>query len=141
MTRADAILLIRYATCVMTGLNKGLARLMDTALDNIIAALRGSQPCPDTGIVSCGCGAIAKVRKSQAPHSGYYIVCQNINCICNVGFDRDTSGVPLGYFKTEEEAIKAWNTAMGYTAPPRPGAIGPDAGEMDPNGDEGATHE
>lgn len=29
-------------------------------------------------------------------------------------------------------------TVMGYTTPPRPGAIGPDAGEMDPNGDEGA---
>ena len=86
------------------------------AIDTAIAALLSSQPGPITGLVPCGCGAIAKVRKSQAPYSGYYIVCQNINCICNVGFDRDTSGVPLGYFKTEEEAIKAWNTAMGWRA-------------------------
>ncbi len=27
---------------------------------------------------------------------------------------------------------------MKWTNPPRPGAIGPDAGEMAPNGDEGA---
>ena len=27
------------------------------------------------------------------------------------------------------------------TVPPRPGAIGPEMGEMAPNGDEGATHE
>ena len=53
MTRADAILLIRYATCVMTGLNKGLARLMDTALDNIIAALRGPPSPAPTPQGSC----------------------------------------------------------------------------------------
>ena len=95
----------------MTGYQTDAVReaIKTLAKDNNVPV---KQPDPITGLVPCGCGAIAKVRKSQAPYSGYYIVCQNINCICNVGFDRDTSGVPLGYFKTEEEAIKAWNTAM-----------------------------
>ena len=36
-----------------------------------------------------------------------------------------------------ELAIKAWNTAMGYTAPPRPGAIGPEQDGTAPIGDKG----
>ena len=45
-----------------------------------------------------------------------------------------------GYTVSEahSEAKGAWNTSHGYTAPPRPGAIGPGTGETDPNGEEGA---
>ena len=42
--------------------------------------------------------------------------------------------------EAHDMAKEAWDAAMGYTPPPRPGAIGPETGEMAPNGDEGAEH-
>jgi hypothetical protein len=50
-------------------------------------------------------------------------------------------------FVTEEDAINwiqktgKWRPGEEKTEPPRPGAIRQDAGEMAPNGDEGATYE
>ena len=55
--------------------------------------------------------------------------------------------VNMPMFATEEDAIGwiqktgKWWPGEEKTEPPRPGAIGPETGEMDPNGDEGATHE
>ena len=79
------------------------------------------QPDPITGLVPCG------GRKAM------------LCCTVGEGFWVACSGVSqANRYETEAFAIKAWNESMGYTAPPPSGAIGPDAGEMDPNGDEGA---
>ena len=83
-----------------------------------IDALRGPQPDPDTGLVPCGCGGKAGFHYSVVIDNDCYVECG----ICGVH-----SKVAL----SEEKARDAWNTAMS-------GATGPDAGEMAPNGDEGA---
>ena len=83
---------------------------------------RGPQPDPITGLVPCGCGGKAMIHECH--NLSYVIYC-------------DKCKIETNYQLTADTAKDAWNTAMGYTAPPRPGAIGPDAGEMDPNG-EGA---
>ena len=80
------------------------------------------QPDPITGLVPCGCGGKAMIHECH--NLSYVIYC-------------DKCKIETNYQLTADTAKDAWNTAMGYTAPPRPGAIGPDAGEMDPNGDEG----
>ena len=98
------------------------------AEDNNVPA---KQPDPITGLAPCGCGG--EVEQEDF-HDGFFpysrVTCrgcwtETTRCRC-----------------TTEEAHKmariGWNASHGYTAPPRPGAIVPDAGEMDPNGDEGA---
>ena len=79
------------------------------------------QPDPITGLVPCG------GRKAM------------LCCTVGEGFWVACSGVSqANRYETEAFAIKAWNESMGYTAPPRPGAIVPNAGGMAPNGEEGA---
>ena len=80
------------------------------------------QPDPITGLAPCGCGGDA-VRNGMSFFYAYITSCSE----CGT----------LAWSKTsQQEADNNWNTAMGYTAPPLPGAIGPDAGEMAPNGEE-----
>ena len=99
---------------------------MEYKLDRALCALGVyKQPDPITGLVPCGCGGRVEIHFSGYEPDDYHVVCEQ----CHVG-TWDVTG--------EENAKRVWNTAMGYTAPPRPGAIGPDAGEMVPNGDEGA---
>ncbi len=87
--------------------------------------LRGPQPDPKTGLVPCGCGGKAGFHYSVIVDNDCYVEC---------GICGGHTMVAL----SEDKARDAWNTAMGYTAPSRQGAIGPDASEMDSNGDEGA---
>jgi hypothetical protein len=94
------------------------------------------QPDPITGLVPCGCGGKAAVKKGVNHRSGYYVICEK--CECNIGFDRDDYLRPYGDYPTEERAVSDWDTAMGYTSPPRPGAIGPKKDGTAPNGDKGA---
>ena len=92
-----------------------------TEILDAYAALCVPQPDPITRLVPCG------GRKAM------------LYCTVGEGFWVACSGVSqANRYETEAFAIKAWNESMGYTAPPRPGAIGPDAGEMAPNGDGGA---
>jgi hypothetical protein len=88
------------------------------AIEKAVEALSGPTPDPDTGLVACGCGGKAGFHYSVIVDNDCYVECG----ICGVH-----SKVAL----CEEKARDAWNTAMS-------GATGPDAGEMAPNGDEGA---
>ena len=117
-----------------SGINN-LRIAVSTVLSAIMGMYSAPQPDPITGLVPCGCGGKAAVKKGVNHRSGYYVICEK--CECNIGLDRDDYLRPYGAYPTEEQAVSDWNTAMGCTAPPRPGAIGPDAGEMAPNGDEG----
>lgn len=65
------------------------------AIDIAIAALRGPQPDPETGLVPCGCGGKAEI--------GQY---------CEVTCDKCGASVPANY--TEADAKAAWNRAMGW---------------------------
>ena len=109
------------------------------------ATLRGAQPDPITGLVPCGCGGNARIKHDGSystkcitknadetvryesatvvypGHTHAWVDCDNNKCRCSVGY---CGGL---IFRTDEEARDAWNVAMGYTAPPLPGAIGPDA--------------
>ena len=98
---------------------------MEYKLDRALCVLGVyEQPDPITGLVPCGCGGDAEMHFGVYEQNDHYVECR----ACHIG-TRVITG--------EENATRVWNTAMGYTAPPRPGAIGPDAGEMAPNGDEG----
>jgi hypothetical protein len=56
------------------------------------------KPCPFCGDVD---GVkIEPYHNSYRQHDGYDVSCQNIHCIFQ----------PSGWTKTEEEAIKEWNT-------------------------------
>ena len=106
-------------TCFM-----GLPYGFDTPDDAWAAwriAMGGPQPDPITGLVPCGCGGKAIMLCDLE----YAVACEK--CLINLPYA----------FDTKELARQAWNAAMGYTDPPRPGAIGPETGEMAPNGDEG----
>ena len=98
-----------------------LAGIVHQAMIMGAEALRGPQPDHIPGLVPCG------GRKAM------------LCCTVGEGFWVACSGVSqANRYETEAFAIKAWNESMGYTAPPRPGAIGLGTGEMAPNGDEGA---
>ena len=138
MNREEAILRLRVqreqAAEVLEKFQKGIyghGGKVGVAIDTAIAALRGPQPDPITGLVPCGCGGKARLWPSDPTQFTHVITDYEAGCTeCAM-----TTGWVRG---KQENAMKVWNTAMGYTAPPRPGAIGPDAGEMAPNGDEGA---
>ena len=94
------------------------------AIEKAVEALRGPEPDPDTGLVPCGCGGKARLlRKPIGNWVDHKIAC-------------DSCTIETAWVAGKDSANMAkieWNTAMGYTAPSRP-----DAGEMAPNGDEGA---
>ena len=94
----------------------------DKMLD-AIDALKPPTPDPITGLVPCGCGCEPELRDED--RGWYQVYCTG--CDMHGGNSHTPDGV-----------IEEWNTAMGYTAPPRPGAIGPETGEMAMNGDENA---
>ena len=99
-------------------INRYTQEELGKALPTAIAGLRGPQPDPDTGLVPCGCGCAPELRDEY--RGWYQVYCTG--CDMHGGNSHTPDGV-----------IEEWNTAMGYTAPSRP-----DAGEMAPNGDEGA---
>lgn len=121
-----------------------LADIYTTALDTTLSALRDAlqrQPDPITGLVPCGCGGKAKYINSY--YDDVWMYENYVGCPGCYASSAHISTSKHGYSKAMEAEIKLklkdnWNTSHGYTAPPRPGAIGPGTGEMDPNGDEGA---
>lgn len=126
MTREEAIKTLKDRIEQYTGgVHPGEREILLEAL----AALRGPQPDPETGLVPCGCGGKAKIWPSdlrQAVVTAYQVGC--IECAMTTDWVRGK----------QENAVKFWNTAMGYTAPPRPGAIGPEQDRTASNGDKGA---
>ena len=100
MTREQAIevLIDRYNSGVIRGRTDDEWRL---ATDTVIAALRGPQPDPDTGLVPCGCGGKAGFHYSVIVDNDCYVECG----ICG----EHTKVAP-----SEEKARDAWNTAMGW---------------------------
>jgi hypothetical protein len=117
MTREEAAnLLDHYCygnTNILRECDDDIAEKIQTAMDEAIAALRGPQPDPITGLVPCGCGGKAVIHDHQnygEPGMNYWVGCDNQKCDCTVGMYLDETG----RFEKKEDAIKAWNTAMGY---------------------------
>ena len=72
------------------------------ATETVIAALRGPQPDPETGLVRCGCGGKAETHELYGDFSGTYMTdCKK----CATGTTQ---------YNTKKEAQDAWNTAMGW---------------------------
>lgn len=78
----------------------------------------GPQPDPITGLVPCGCGGKAILFHQPDIEDGdrWAVFCEK------------TCGMETSDMTSLEYAVETWNTGMGYTAPPRPGAIVPDGG-------------
>ena len=76
------------------------------AFDMAIAALRGPQPDPDTGLVRCGCGGKAEIRKWEWSNDSYIAGCTV--CDANVDFPYDIDET--------DKIISDWNRAMGWRA-------------------------
>lgn len=80
--------------------------LICSSIDTALAALRGSQPDPITGLIRCGCGGQAVFEGSfldEEVPSSYRVSLSCIEC-----------GISTIAYEYEQEAMKAWNTAMGY---------------------------
>lgn len=95
MTREDAIFFLN-------GLRSN--NNCDETIDMAIAALRGPQPDPITGLVPCGCGGKAILFDIEGPGSDgdrWAVFCEKT---CGMGTS-DLTG--------REYAVKVWNTAMG----------------------------
>ena len=106
-------------------------------LEHASAKIKGPQPDAETGLVPCGCGGSASFHVSYDDKNWSTTVKIACNkCLINVAFSAlyELRGVEA----LSGDAKNAWNAAMGYTEPPRPGAIGPETGETAPNG-EGAS--
>ena len=82
------------------------ANNLQEAINMAIAALREKQqrqPDPDTGLVPCGCGGKAKIWPSDLRQAtDYEVGCTE--CAMTTGWVRGK----------QENAIKVWNTAMGW---------------------------
>ncbi len=89
---------------------------------NKLLAEDNNVPCKPSDRCGCGGKAILTDYTVEGALKQYSVACET----CFIG-------LPYG-FDTPDDAWAAWRRAMGTPS----GAIGPDAGEMDPNGDEGA---
>ena len=79
------------------------ANNLQEAINVAIAALRGPQPDPDTGLVRCGCGGKAEIRKWEWSNDSYIAGCTV--CDANVDFPYDIDET--------DKIISDWNRAMG----------------------------
>ncbi|NLG11396.1 MAG: hypothetical protein GX562_07710 [Coriobacteriaceae bacterium] len=80
---------------------------LQEAINMAIAALRGPQPDPDTGLARCGCGGKAKIWPSDPTQFTHVITDYEVGCTeCAM-----TTGWVRG---KQENAMKVWNTAMGW---------------------------
>jgi hypothetical protein len=75
-------------------------KLASTALTALRDVLQ-RQPDPETGLVRCGCGGKAKCLHHLTPDGDYAVKCGK----CKIMTD---------WFNSPEDAIKAFNTAMGW---------------------------
>jgi len=97
LEQAIEVLISRYNSSVIRSrTNDDEWRL---ATDTVIAALRSHDP--DTGLVPCGCGGKAKCLHHLTPDGDYAVKCGK----CKIMTD---------WFNSPEDAIKAFNTAMGW---------------------------
>ena len=97
MTREEAI------EDLITLKRRGITEHMDTSIDTAIAALRGSVPDPETGLVRCGCGGKPVLLiglGSPALDEPYSVFCPEC------AFEGKS-------YPSEEDASIKWNTAMG----------------------------
>ena len=129
MTREEAIIDLKAKiTRIKSILDDGLCANPDRWAiklkwhEDMLSALHSPQPDPITGLVPCGCGGKAIMLCDLE----YAVACEK--CLINLPYA----------FDTKELARQAWNTAMCYTAPPRPGAFGPEQDRTATNGDKGA---
>ena len=83
-------------------INRYTQEELGKALPTAIAALRGPQPDPDTGLAPCGCGGKAGFH--------YSVMQRDNDCCVACG----TCGVHSRVALCEEEARDAWNRAMGW---------------------------
>ena len=109
-----------------------MLRLAISTVLTAISTQSGPQPDPITGLAPCGCGGVVE---QEDFHDGFF-PCSRVTCR---GCWTETTRCRCTTKEAHEMARIGWNTSHGYTAPPRPGAIVPGAGEMAPNGDEGAS--
>ena len=101
MNREDAAREIDNTACCFSD-----KRFRD-AMHMAAAALRGPQPDPITGLVPCGCGGKAKIWPSDPTQFTHVITDYEVGCTeCAM-----TTGWVRG---KQENAIKVWNTAMGW---------------------------
>ncbi len=85
------------------GMSEAWAWIMD-AIDTKVKRV----PDPDTGLVPCGCGGKAVFEGSfldEEVPSSYRVSLSCIEC-----------GISTIAYEYEQEAMKAWNTAMGWRA-------------------------
>ena len=102
LEQAIEVLIDRYNSGVIRGRIDGEWRL---ATDTVIAALRGPQADPDTGLVPCGCGGKAKIWPSDPTQFTKAVTDYEVGCTeCAM-----TTGWVRG---KQENAMKVWNTAM-----------------------------
>jgi hypothetical protein len=103
MTREEAAREIDNTACCFS--DKRFRDVMHMAAD----ALRGPVPDPETGLVRCGCGGVAKLYhydvddafRDAFPDDYWVVFC-------------DDCGIETGTEPTEEQAKTVWNRAMGY---------------------------
>ena len=144
MTREEALSVINSVEEELS--DRGDAE-MEYKLDRALCVLGVyEQPDPITGMVPCEyCKNPKKLMED-----GYYQVTPNAKWLPDIG---DLVCTPSGEYAIvaidgcEDDTFLCQGMTTcpmcgrKLTAPPRPGAIWPDAGGMAPNGDEGVTHE
>ena len=83
------------------------ADVLTEAVEMACNSLRGPVPDPSTGLVPCGCGGKAQVWPSDPTQFTKIITDYEVGCTeCAM-----TTGWVRG---KQENAMKVWNTAMGY---------------------------
>jgi hypothetical protein len=102
MTREQIIKNLEYLIQFLPGKSIYAEKTLTCA----ITALRGPIFDPETGRVPCGCGGKAVFEGSfldEEVPSSYGVSLSCIEC-----------GISTIAYKYEQEAMKAWNTAMGW---------------------------
>ena len=115
MNREEAIKIfsgIASLAKINTEPTMSVCNVKNEVFTEILQALLVSQPDPITGLVPCGCGGKAAVKKGVNHRSGYYVICEK--CECNIGLDRDDFLRPFGAYPTAEQAVSDWNRAIGW---------------------------
>ena len=142
MNREEAIQKAERALNDPIAKGGGVALLELDHLRVLLEALRGPQPGPITGLVPCDFCTDTFGQKPLLQENKY----KPYTCMMSTISIEENNG-------KHQIEIDLWDGGNVYaafeinycpmcgrklTAPPRPGAIGPETGEMDPNGDEGA---
>ena len=97
-------LVARAETIVFPKTPKTINNIPVFYFEAVLSALRGPQPDPDTGLVPCGCGGKAEIRKWEWSNDAYIAGCTV--CDANVDFPYDIDET--------DKIISDWNRAMGW---------------------------